>query len=631
MSLHAVVALVAVFLQAASTGVMYFIARAPGWERVRLMAAIALTAGLYSALDVWFYLSPENLALRGILVRLNLCAAALHAAMWMRFTFADASGSIGSMPRWTKWSSAAMLALVGALTASDRVLDYGSVIRVQVPALGLDERTFAFSTLGNVAAVAVLAVLGASLAVHVRRTRRGERGARGIAIGLSLYALCIVEEALVAGGYLDFMYLASPGYVFAVIPLTIQLLVRFGDDARRLAELSAQLTSQVQERTVERDEARETLLEQQRLAALGRLAAGVGHEINNPLQYLVLQLEELRESAAATADPSFRTALDGALDGAQRIGRVVTSLRTYGVQQEGFRRVAVDTVVEAALRIAAPRIKHAATIRTELTRVPDVLGDDGQLVQMLVNPLVNAAQALEASDAARREITLQTASRNGWVELRIRDSGPGFAPEVLPRLGEPYVTTRARSGGTGLGLFVTQGLVRSHGGTLTVGNHAGGGAEVCIRLPALSAVADAPDASDALPLVASTPTSPVQVLLVDDEPLVLALTQRVFERMGHQVTTAPDAPTALQLLASRPFDVVVSDLMMPGMSGVALAERLEVLHPALRRRLIVMTGGAVTEEDDAFLQRRDVIVVNKPARLTELTDALAQALGLTRT
>jgi signal transduction histidine kinase/ActR/RegA family two-component response regulator len=628
---------VAVFLQAASAGVMFFIARAPGWERVRLMAAIALTAGLYSAIDVWFYTALDDLAVRAQLVRVNLFVAGLHAAMWMRFTYADESGRVRSMPAWTRWVTLGMLGTSAVANAADLVLDYTRFTHVQVPWLGLDERTYAFSGAGDAVALMTLVVIMLSLARHVRRTQRGEAGALGIVIGLSLYAVCIVEEALVASGEIPFMYLGSPGYVFAVLPLTIQLLKRFGDDARRLAELSTRLSTEVEVRTVERDEARDSLLEQQRLAALGRLAAGVGHEINNPLQYVAFQLEEARASLGTSVTPAVATALQEALDGTQRIAQVVTSLRTYGVRREQFGAVALPDVIRTALRIASPHVRHDATLRTEFGDAPPVLGDDGQLVQMIVNPLVNAVQALSASGATTRNVTLRTMTGlDGWAEISITDTGPGFDDSVLPRLGEPYVTTRAQHGGTGLGLFVTRGLVDAHGGTLTLRNAVDGGAEVLIRLPAAPrdvapTVARAETTTPQAVRAATVPehdiTSP-QVLLVDDEPELLAVMERVLVRLGYTVTVAPDGESALALARTATFDVVISDLMMPRMSGAAFAERLAEEVPALRRRFVVMTGGAVTASDEAFLQREDIVVVNKPVGVHSLSNALTRALSV---
>jgi signal transduction histidine kinase/ActR/RegA family two-component response regulator len=624
-SLHAIVAFVAVFLQSASAGVMFFIARAPGWERVRLIALIALTGALYSAVDFWFYVNVDSLPVRALLVQVNMVVGAMHASAWMRFTFSDASGSVRSMPWWAR-----TLAIGGPLAGLvalpfDVLVDRDAMVHVQVPWLGLDERTYALSALGNALVTMILSVLVVSLVQHVRRMRRGEPGASGIVAGLTIYLFCIIEEGLVASGVIEFMYLASPGYVFAVLPLTIQLLQRFVDDARRLSALSARLTTEVEERTVERDEARVSLVEQQRLAALGRLAAGVGHEINNPLQYLLFHLEELRGTLGPEAGPVVRDSLQEAIDGARRIGRVVTSLRAYGARAEQFTAVDVHEVIQTALRIAGPQLRHRVRINTDLQAAPRVLGDEGQLVQMIVNPLVNAAQSLSTLPPERDAVVTVSArtTEDGWVELLVVDNGPGFDASILPALGEPYVTTRARAGGTGLGLFVTQGLVTAHGGSLTLENAAAGGAVVRIRLPAAPG-ANPSVASPAHDTACAAPAS--RVLVVDDEPALRAVMQRALGRMGHTVFVTATGRAALDLLDAEPMDVVVSDLMMPEMSGASLAATLAERHPLLRRRLIVMTGGAVTPEDEAFLSREDVVVVNKPVSLDALNAAMTRAL-----
>lgn len=625
MSLHAIVAFVAVFLQGASAGVMFFIARAPGWERVRLIALIALSAALYSSVDFWFYVSVDNLPLRALLVQVNIAVGALHAAAWMRFTFSDASGSIRSMPRWTQGLAIGAPILALLVIPFDVMVDRSQMVHVQVPWLGLDERTYGLSVFGNTLVAVILGVLSVSLVRHIHRMRRGEPGAAGIVAGLTIFLLFFIEEGLVATGVIEFMYLASPGYVFAVLPLTIQLLQRFVEDARRLAELSARLSTEVEARTVERDEARESLVEQQRLAALGRLAAGVGHEINNPLQYLLFHLEELRGTLGPEHGVAVRDSLQQAIDGAHRIGRVVTSLRAYGVRHAQFTLVPLGDVVQAALRIASPQLRHHVRIHTRLQPTPMVLGDEGQLVQMIVNPLVNAAQSLSTLRDGREAtvtITMRTTD-DGHAELLIADNGPGFDPAILPALGEPYLTTRAHAGGSGLGLFVTRGLVAAHGGTITLENAHTGGAVVRIRLPAAPA-SHAPDAPVASTDVARLP--PSRVLVVDDEPALLAVMQRALMRMGHTVLLAPNGRAALALVDAQPFDVVVSDLMMPEMSGAGLASALADQHPALRRRLIVMTGGAVTAEDEAFLARTDVVVVNKPVSLSDLDAAMRRVL-----
>lgn len=619
-------ALVALVMLASSAGVMLFIGRAPGWERARVMVAVALTAVLYAAVDFWFYQSPDDLALRARLVQVNMLLASLHAAAWFRFAFSDAQGRVSSMPVWTRWAAATPFVVMAVGVVSGLLLDRSRVQRVEVPRLHVSEAVYPLSVVGNAAATILLLAFILLVAVHIRRAWRGDRAAVGIALGLALIVAAVIEEALVASGIVEFVYLATPGYALAVLPLTVQLLRRLGDDSRRLAELSTQLATEIEVRTVERDEARESLLEQQRLAALGRLAAGVGHEINNPLQYLLFHLEEMRGTLGSEAGPAVSESLQEAIDGARRIGRVVTSLRAYGVQGERVAPVELPQVVQAALRIASPQLRHRVRIETDLHPTPLVLGDEGQLVQMIVNPLVNAAQSLAVlSDGREAIITVRTGTTDdGQAELLIADNGPGFDPAILPSLGEPYVTTRARDGGTGLGLFVTRGLVAAHGGTLSLENLSEGGAAVCIRLPAsretsMEDLVEAP--------VSTLTVPPSRVLVVDDEPALLAVMQRVLGRMGHTVFTVRDGRAALSLAATEPLDVIVSDLMMPEMSGAELAAALESGHPMLRRRLIVMTGGAVTADDEAFLSREDVVVVNKPVSLQDLGAAMHRVLS----
>ncbi len=621
MNPHAAVALVAVALQAASAGVMLFVARAPGWERARLMGGLALTAGLYSTLDVWFYLATQNMALRGTLVQANLVVAALHAAMWVWFTFSDRTNTLRSIPVWARVLAVVPLATATPGLLADLLVDRTEIISLVIPWLGISERVHPLSASGNLVALMVVCVLGASMAQHIRRMRRGEAGAAGIVLGFAIYLVCLVEEALVASGVIEFMYLASPGYVFLVLPLTVQLLQRLGDDTRQLNLLTKQLSTEVDERTSERDEARVSLVEQQRLAALGRLAAGVGHEINNPLQYLLFNLEELRTYTRDHAAGSLAVAQ--ALEGADRIRRVVESLRRYGIVNEVFAPVDLRDVVQAALRIASPQLRHEGTVVTELGEAPLVLGDEGKLVQLIVNPLVNAVQTLaQTSVSAHGRVYISTRTDGrGHAEITIRDNGPGFPADVLPRLGEPYVTTRAQMGGTGLGLFVTQGLVTAHGGTLTWENAPGGGAVVRITLPAAPLAAHAAATHHERPPGAISPRAR-RILVVDDEPTLLLVLERGLTRLGHHVTTACDGADALELVGVQDFDAVVSDLMMPNVTGMALADALERRHPFLRRRLVIMTGGAVTPEDAQFLARPDIIVVDKPVRLSQLASTI---------
>jgi signal transduction histidine kinase/ActR/RegA family two-component response regulator len=475
----------------------------------------------------------------------------------------------------------------------------------------------------------MLFVLGVSFYEHLKRARRGVPGSKGLVVGFLLFILLAGEEVLVTAGVINFLFLADVGFLCVVVPVGIQLGRRFIDDAHRLRELSFSLASEVKQRTSERDAAREALLEQERLAALGRLAAGVGHEINNPLQYLFLSLDALRDAThpSTTAESE---SIHYALDAAERIRRVVEGLRVYSRgNADRYAVVRLADVVEHAMRVAAPQIRTGAQVVTELDAAPDVLGDEARLVQVVVNPLVNAAQSLMSAGVAAPTIHIRTGtSESGDAQIEIRDNGPGFALEILPKLGTPYVTTKTGIGGTGLGLFVSRGIVEAHGGSMVLENAPEGGALVRILLPRVHEAVGAQRLTPAA--VVDTPRTAVvarHVIVVDDDEAVRLVLQRGLTRRGYRVTTASDGEDALQLLQQQEVDVVVSDVMMPRMSGIEFAEALEQTYPALRRRFIVMTGGAVSPAAEAFMQRDDLTLCEKPVSLDRLCQEI-EALSI---
>ncbi len=618
-------AIVACTLHAATTITMFLLGRAPGWARVRIVGFIALTATCYNAIDIWAVSGHRSDAALGWVLRLNLSNAALHAAAWIWFTFADADGRWASVPRRVRRGTLAALGVVLALAASGLVVSSDPPMRLWLPSVGVEYDGPRTSLLGDLGVAVVFALFFVVVWTQARRALDGDRSARRLFAGYVVFLACTIEEALVTAGVFEFVFLADLGFVFAVLPIGWDIVTRFLDDARRLQAQTAQLAGEVQARTQERDAAREALVEQERLAALGRLAAGVGHEVNNPLQYLQFSLEELREVFRERGHPEPEV-LQDAFDGADRIRRVVEGLRVYSAGAATEIRTPVDVreVVRTALRVAGPQLRHVAKIETALEDVPLVLADEARLVQVVVNPLVNAAQAL-AGTSRPGIIGLWTrTSPAGDALIEISDNGTGISPEVLARLGEPYVTTRARTGGTGLGLFVTRGIVDAHGGTLHVESKTGGGTRVVVRLPAMPRGVETPRPSQpvAIPGEAAAADGPRTVLLVDDDPLVLATLGRALERRGFAVEGTTSAAEALARIERATFDAVVTDLMMPGMSGVDLADALAARHPRLRERMSVITGGAVTESSAEFLARPDVVSFIKPVNLDGLVAAL---------
>ena len=479
-------ALFTLALQAGAVVTAFAIARAPGWRRARILGVLALTAGLYSLVDLFAALAERSAPTSAINTSVNLTVAAAHVSTWLWYSFGNERGSWRALPAWVRRLALGNFALAGLIAVTGRAVRWGDLHEVNLPSLGVSFVGVPLSTLGSLAVVFMLTTLAICLVEQVRQARRGVPGARAIVAGLVFFMLCGVEEAFVAAGALEFIFLAPVGYLALIVPVTGQLLRRFIDDAHRLKDLSSRLTHDVRTVTHERDAAREALAAQERFAALGRIAGGVGHEVNNPLQYLTLNLEDLRDHHLPSPTPEAAAAISQSFEASDRIRRIVDGLRAYA-PTVAPRLEAIDPrqVVLAALRIAGPRVRHLPTLRPTLEPVPRVLADEGKLVQAVVNAVVNASIAVTRIGGPTPSIEIRTfTAPAGDAVIEVRDNGPGFPRELLPRLGEPFVSTRVTTGGTGLGLFVVRGIVDAHGGVLELENSRGGGAVLRIRLPA---------------------------------------------------------------------------------------------------------------------------------------------------
>lgn len=625
------VALVSVTLELATTVAAVTLSRAPRWRRVRWLGGVGGTAAVYSGMNLLGASVFEGDGPGGLVMRVNLFVGTLHAMAWLGYTFTGPDGRWASLPAWAlRWGTAGTL-LSAALSLSGLAILPGTTAVVAVPWLNVYYERASLTAWGGLASTIPFVFVLLCFAEYVRRARRGEPGAIGIVVGFTLFLLTALEELAVALGLIEFIFLADVGYVFVVAPVAWQQLARFRDDANQLDHLSTALTDEVQRRTEERDSARRVLVEQQRLAALGRLSAGVGHEINNPLQFLRFNLEELQERATERTDPEALDLVARSLEGVDRIRQVVEDLRTY--VRPGTADVAVldvREVVRSALRVGAPQWRHGISIEMTFDDVPLVEGNEGRLVQVVLNPLVNGAQAmLHAGDPARRTLHVRTyTSERHEAVMEVRDEGPGFSPALMGQLGEPYVTTKSDRGGTGLGLFVARGIVEAHGGTLYFSNAADGGACVRIHLPGLRASARRPEpevvGNDPSGAARSTPASSLTVLLVEDDAPALRALVRGLESEGLRVTGFTHAREALLWLDAHAADVhvVVTDLMMPGMSGWEFARLLAIRHPSLYARLIVLTGGAATDDARAFVAESDLPVLEKPITKDALVSAL---------
>ncbi|MBM4364004.1 MAG: response regulator, partial [Deltaproteobacteria bacterium] len=333
-----------------------------------------------------------------------------------------------------------------------------------------------------------------------------------------------------------------------------------------------------------------------RLASLGTLAAGVAHEINNPLTYVLANLGDLlvrfrSDQAVGERELPGLTALaEEAFSGAERVAHIVRDLRPFarGPADDTTALVSVEQVLDAMTSIAGNEIRHRAALVKDYGGVPAVEGSEARLGQVFLNLLVNAAQAIPVGAADRNTITVRTSAAAGEVRVDVEDSGAGMPPEVVSRIFDPFFTTKPRGEGTGLGLTICRDIVQRLGGRMEAESEVGRGTRFSVWLRAgAQRVESRPQTAPP----DSAPPQVARVLIVDDDPPVGRALARVLR--AHDVRVTRSGEEALEVLAAdRSWDVIFCDLMMPIVSGIDVHARVRALYPELLPAFVFMTGGA---------------------------------------
>ncbi len=382
----------------------------------------------------------------------------------------------------------------------------------------------------------------------------------------------------------------------------------------------------------ERSRLRAQLAHADRLASLGMMAAGVAHEINNPLAFVMLAADMLERDPVVLAGGE-RTGelVRNIRTGVKRIATIVRDLRTYGqYEDEPPRAVDLGMVFDSAVAITAHEVRSRARLRREYEALPAVLGVPMRLEQVFVNLLLNAAHAIPEG-RTNGEIAISAHSSGPNVVIEVTDNGSGIPAEVLPRIFEPFVTTKPLGAGVGLGLSICRDIVVRWGGRIDASSTEGSGTTLRVTLP-LATESRPVDSKAPLArsIVATHPPSarPVsgarrRILVIDDEPLTVAMATAVL-RESHDVVGETDPAAALdRLLGDGTFDVIVCDLMMPGLTGMDIYERIARERPGLEQQFVFLTGGAYTERARTFLASITNRRLMKPLSTANLESLLA--------
>ena len=380
------------------------------------------------------------------------------------------------------------------------------------------------------------------------------------------------------------------------------------------------LMRDVSERKRLEDQARDLyhqLLQAEKLAALGQTISGVAHELNNPLATILTWAERLSQR---DVDAQTKRGLETILSESERAAKIVRNLLTFARKRHTTRStVDMNQIVREtlALRSYEQRLSNINIIEALAAGLPQVFADPHQVQQVLLNLIINAEQAMLGTNG-RGTLILRTwhDADNDAVVLEVNDDGPGVPEDVQPRIFDPFFTTKEVGKGTGLGLTVAYAIVQEHGGRITLQSQPGKGASFYVAFP----VGDGP-LKPPLPKTterASDVGAGSVALVVEDEAALGAAVAESLSDAGFAVDRAGDGEEALERVRARAYDLIICDLKMPRVDGMAFYRALEQEAPQQARRILFVTGDVAGTEAERFLDETGCRWLAKPFRLKDL-------------
>jgi PAS domain S-box-containing protein len=352
-----------------------------------------------------------------------------------------------------------------------------------------------------------------------------------------------------------------------------------------------------------------------RLVAIGQVAAGITHEINNPLTGVIAFSQMLMQM---DVPENMKEAVEVIYDGATRVVGIVDRLRTFARPDRPDREHAdLNAIIGNTLAMRSYEIRsNGIEVTTHLaTDLPATMANVGQLQQVLLNIIINAEQAM-ANSTRQRKLTITTKQVADKIRVSISDNGPGIPKEIIDRLFDPFFTTKDNASGMGLGLNISYGIITEHGGEIRVQSEFGSGATFIIDLPIVTETVERKTDRP----VNSEQESPAgaRILVVDDEPHICRAIDRILTEKGHQVDTTSSPLKALEMLSKIDYDLILLDLRMPDMNGIEFYDRIKSISPELQQRVVCVTGDVVSTRNKTFLHETGIPCVAKPFGVNEL-------------
>ena len=381
----------------------------------------------------------------------------------------------------------------------------------------------------------------------------------------------------------------------------------------------------------ERETLQKQLMESERLSTVGQLVAGIAHEINNPLALILADADFLREqvdklgaSMAEAVRNDLRASITEIQQGVEHIRGVVRDLGAFArSDDEVAGPVDVREVLDSTLSLLGNEIRHRARLVRRYGEVPPTWARRSRIGQVFLNLILNAVQAIPVGAAHNHQIRVVTrTTRAGQILVEVSDTGAGIPPEILPRLFDPFFTTRALGQDVGMRIAVSHGIVTSMGGDLAVHSILGHGTTFVVSLPISDHAESRPETEQ--PATGHNGQGR-RILVIDDEPAVLRVIKRMLK--DYDVTTCLGGQDALEHLLQGEYDLVLCDLMMPEFTGMDLYERVAAERPGIIERFLFVTGGAFTKQTESFLRSVSREALGKPFTTAQLRDAVSKRLG----
>lgn len=341
-----------------------------------------------------------------------------------------------------------------------------------------------------------------------------------------------------------------------------------------------------------------------RLAAIGEMAAGIAHEINNPLTGVIGFSEILLEKPDLPND--IREEIGIINSGSQRVKDVIKRMLTFARQTKPIRTsINITELIDSTLdlRSYVLRTANIEVVKDYEPDLPWITVDPGQMQEVFLNLIVNAEYAMKKA-SGRGKLTVKAVRLDKNIRISIIDDGPGISKEHLAKLFQPFFTTKAIGEGTGLGLSLSHGIILEHGGTIGAVSEEGKGATFTIDLP-INEPLNEPSSAVAPDTKAAPSIRKARVLVVDDEPDIRSFVRKVLTNNGHFVEESANPANALESLSKCKFDAVLLDVRMPGMSGIELFDIISMRWPEMAHRVIFITG----DTNDADI--REYVTTNK--------------------